>query len=160
VNAITLVKQQHRELERVIGRLRGTAGFERTELLRHLADLFEAHAEIEEKVFYPCFKTGRSIGALDMYAEDHQEIRALVDAMQRCALEDARFPVELDALVFAFDQHVHHEEEAKLLPLVASALTDEELEALGDEMLALYSEVLRHHPGRAIHAEARRPAHL
>jgi hemerythrin-like domain-containing protein len=158
MNAISLIREQHDGIERALDSLRQARPPMRQAWLEYAATLIEAHAEMEEKVFYPLFRTSRDAAAIHELAKDHQLVRR-----QLVVMMSPRTPADvcasvLDALIRAVHVHARDEEEARLLPLVARALRPEQLDALGDEMLAFYDELMQHQPYREIEPEALRAA--
>lgn len=156
MNALVMLAQQHAEIDHVLGAALRAASPTDLALLVRAADLFEAHAQVEEKLFYPLFDDRRSHAALHDYARDHQRVRETF-----CRLLDNPRVITTSAvgeLRAEIRTHALDDEEARLFPLVVRALSAYDLHVLGLEMFALYTELIAHAPGRAIHAEARRPA--
>ena len=151
MNAVTLIRLQHAEIDALLVRAITEPVLS---LILRVGDLFEAHAEIEEKLFYPAFATAASRPALHEYARDHQDARRLLSYMTepKCVTVEA-----IAAAREAIHAHAIEEEEAHLLPLVESALTPAELDALGNEMLVMYVQLLEHSPWTSLRAESRRP---
>jgi hypothetical protein len=149
MNAITLIRQQHAQIDALLVRALTEPVLS---LMLRIGDLFEAHAEIEEKLFYPAFATAVARPVLLEYARDHQDVRRLLSVMT----EPKFVTVEaIEAVREAIQTHAIEEEEAHLLPLVAEALTPRELDALGDQMLMMYVQLLEHSPWANVRAESR-----
>lgn len=159
MNALELIVQQHREVEALSRMLLVADRDRRVHVLRLLADRLEAHMEMEEKILYPTVRTHRDAKALDAYIHDHHDVRAsLVKLMHAGFTENPGFVDEATLLATLLHEHARDEEEAHLLPLIAASMSDAELEALGDEMLALYQQLSEHQPFRWLVAEAREHA--
>lgn len=154
MNALTLIKDQHDRIEILVQALLAASVDDRLPALHALANVVEAHATMEEKLFYPTFRTARTAEALHAYAQDHQAIRQQLAALT-ANLVAPRFLADVERLGTMVRDHARGEEEARLLPLVAEVLTEGELDALGTEMLALFDELMTHDPYRATPAEAR-----
>jgi len=154
MNAITLLRQQHAQIDALLVRALLDPALS---LMLHVGDLFEAHAEIEEKLFYPAFATAAQQPALAEYARDHQEVRRMLSFMTepRCVTPEA-----INAVRVEIHAHAIEEEEAHLLPLVERVLTPRELEALGNEMMIMHVQLLEHSPWTNLRAESRRPARV
>lgn len=155
MNAITLLRAQHAELDAMLVRATITPS---PGLILAIGDRFEAHAVIEETLLYTTFATGATRAALDDYARDHQRIRAAL-----AFLCDERFRATPEMIVAARDhfyQHAIGDEEVELFPRVDRTLTASQLDQLGTEMHALYTEILQRAPWRTLGPDARRAAPL
>ena len=65
MNAIELLKEDHKKVRRLLSQLAETtkrAEKTRTELLATIAKEIEVHAKIEEEIFYPAFKEAAGEG--------------------------------------------------------------------------------------------------
>lgn len=152
MNALDLIRAQHAELDALLASSIDADGERRVELLRAAGDRFEAHATVEEKVFYPVFATGEARAVLEQYAQDHQRIRhELAELVGR--------PLEMTDEVIAaarrtIRRHAIDEEEAHLLPLVARTLTADQLDQLGADMQELYDELMQPGAWRALEPDS------
>jgi len=156
MNALTLIVQQHRDIETAARLLLVADRDHRPHVLRVLGDLLEAHMEMEETILYPTVRTRRDAKALDAYVHDHHDVRmCLVRLMHAGFVESPTFLDEAARLATLLHEHAREEEEAHLLPLLAASLSETELDELGDEIAALYQELRQHQPFRSIVAEAR-----
>jgi hypothetical protein len=153
VTATDLVRAQHAELDLFLRAAIDADADGRARLLRTIGDRFEAHAIMEETVFYPTFATGKDTAVLMEYARDHQVVRrALAELVGR---PDLATSVQIEAVRRLIQRHAIDEEEAHLLPLVERTLSPAQLEELGDEMLTLYNEVMQRGEWRALDADSR-----
>ena len=59
MNAIELLKQQHKEVKGLFKKIEKAEGEEKQELFDAIADELAVHAAIEEKHFYPAGKSAR-----------------------------------------------------------------------------------------------------
>ena len=155
MNAIDLIKAQHERIAELGRALRCADPTRRGSLLRQLERVIEAHAEMEEHLFYPLFDTTSSHEALVQYAEDHRRIRMLLLAADHAGLASPQFERSISQVMAAFAEHAYGEEEAHLLPLVEKRLGVVQLHVLGSEMLALYSELVAQPVEMNLEAEAR-----
>ncbi|WP_051944071.1 hemerythrin domain-containing protein [Streptacidiphilus rugosus] len=113
---------------------------ERKELMDTISALLVSHAAIEEALLYPHIRERAEDGAhsavegLDVHA--HAEV-----LLRQIAPLDAHAP-GFDRLVAVLDEHVSghmHWEEARLFPMMRAALSQGELDRLGDEARAMRS---------------------
>jgi len=129
VDAIGILKRQHRELVRLFERT--DRGEDARELFDQIADALLVHAGIEEKLFYPATRSARSEDQLREAMEEHLALkRAVADLLEP---SDPHFEVKLAALREQVANHVALQER-ELFPAVARLLSADELEELGMEM--------------------------
>lgn len=156
MNAITLIVEQHREIDALSRALLVAPPDDRDHVLRLLGDRLEAHMEMEEKLLYPTVRTHRDAKAIEAYLHDHHDLRSsMVKLMHAGFTADPMFLEEARMAATLIYEHAHQEEEAHLLPLLEASLTSAELEDLGNEMLELYEELRETQPFRSIVPEAR-----
>jgi hypothetical protein len=152
MNAVDLIRAQHAELDALLGSSIDADGEHRAELLRAAGDRFEAHATIEEKVFYPAFATGDARGVLEQYAHDHQRIRRELGELAGRPLDVTSEAIA--AVRRTIRGHAIEEEEAHLLPVVERTLTAAQLEQLGADMQVLYDELMQRGAWRALEPDS------
>jgi hypothetical protein len=147
-DALELLARQHVEIDALFEQIASDGG-DKAKLFEELADKLAAHAMIEEKVFYPSVMAKDTADLLRGAVEDHLEIkRALVELLE-LSIDDEEFDDLLDELAETIGHHVH-EEEAELFTLVRAQLSEEELVELGDELLAMYEELMADTPRRHV----------
>jgi hemerythrin superfamily protein len=134
MNAIKMLKQQHREVEKLFKQLEAARSEgPRRKAFEQIADALAVHATIEERHFYPAVKEQKTEEILLESVEEHLEIkRVIADLMQMDASED-----EFDAKVKVLQEDVEHhveEEETSLFPKVEKLFDEEALEAIGEAM--------------------------
>jgi hemerythrin superfamily protein len=133
MDAIKLLKQQHREVEALWKK------FEKAEeddvkeaLFNEIADNLAVHASIEEKYFYPAVRARQTEEQLEEAYDEHLEVKKLlVDAMN--GTDKPGFDGMVAAIMGAVMHHVEEEEE-ELFPTVKKIMEPEALEALGQLM--------------------------
>lgn len=112
-DAIEMLKQDHREIERLFDRiesLRGGTHEERTMLIRRLCDELDVHAALEEEIFYPA--AAQATGAVDLVdhaRHEHGEAKRLAARLRDLSPDDA--DTDLRRLRKIVEAHVHEEEE-------------------------------------------------
>ena len=141
MNAIRLLSDQHRELERLMEHTLAAAGSQaRAAALARVGDELAKHLASEEQVFYPAVKAGSTQDVLLESLEEHLSLkRLLADLLSLDAAADtweAKFKVLKEQA-----EHHHREEEDHLFPQVQNAVTEAALDALGERMLALQREL-------------------
>ncbi len=137
INAVALIKQDHRAVEKLYREYK--AGAEKSEergvLAEKICTSLDMHAKMEEKHFYPALqkevKGKDELLIVEAYAE-HLGMKALLKTVK--AMPEGRIREgTLKALMEAVKHHVKEEEE-EMLPQAQKVLGEEKLEALGKKM--------------------------
>lgn len=140
MNAIDLLAAQHRHIERTLRDLASTGVhtvLAKRALLQELGDELTAHMLIEEQIFYPAMR------AIDpsLFAnrvEEHAIASFALTRLMRCPPEDPRFAARLQALRDVLSLHMI-DEEIDRFTAVERLVGEVELEALGEEMEAVFA---------------------
>lgn len=144
MNAIDLLKQQHREVEDLFEKFEGSgerARKTRERLCRDLADRLAIHAEIEERIFYPESKQEDTAELLRESVEEHLSMKRLLADVIEAETDDEQLDARIKVLKEQVEHHVE-EEEGELFPKVRRACSAEELEDMGVRMERLAEELL------------------
>ena len=161
LNALDLLRSQHTEVEDLIEQIEDSEDpEEKAELFRKLADNLAAHAAIEEKIFYPAVMVAQTRDQLIEATEEHLAVKRLLADMLELDCDDEHFNAKLTVLKENIRHHAHDEEEDKLFPEVEAMLDDDDLAALGNELLAMFESLLEGAPRNDVPAETRRAAEL
>lgn len=141
MNAIELLKQDHKNMRALLDELAGTTTRgvkKRTELLGKIQADLTVHNTIEEEIFYPAFrKAGDGKDDTKMYFEALEEHRAAGDLvlpdLLRTDVASEKFSGRTKVLKELVEHHA--DEEEKEMFKRAKALMDRKtLEDLGDQM--------------------------
>ena len=134
MNAMKMLKQQHREVEKLFKELEAAKSARpKLKTFNEIADALAVHATIEERHFYPGVKQKQTEDILLESVEEHLEIkRAIADLLQLDPDEDT-FEAKVKVLQEDIEHHVE-EEETELFPKVEKLFEAEELEAIGAAM--------------------------
>jgi hemerythrin superfamily protein len=141
VNAIDMLKEQHREVEELFEEFESAGeGAKKTKerVCKQIADALALHAEIEEKIFYPEAKQAAE-DAEDLLreaVEEHLAVKKLIADIMESSLDDPQYEAKLTVLKEQVEHHVE-EEEQDLFPKVKKACSKEQLEDMGDRMQQL-----------------------
>jgi hemerythrin superfamily protein len=129
-DAISLIEQDHRELEALFERLK-TEVDQRPALLRKVAVMLVAHSKAEESEVYPAAE--REAGEAEEIGhahEEHEEAENLLHELEQSDPGSDHFDTKLQELVSAVQHHVQ-EEESNVLPRLHEAVGPDRLEELG-----------------------------
>lgn len=142
MNAIDLLKEQHREVEALFEKIQTADGSdEKTRLFQELAGKLVGHDGIEREIFYPACE--EALGLTDELGEalvEHGVVEfSLYQADQAAGKPDFDFKVSVLQEILA---HHIEEEESEFFPKVSKALGDEKLDSLGEEMLEAFEDAL------------------
>ena len=133
-----LLKKQHREVEGLFKQIeKADDANRRRELLRELTTNLTLHTKIEEEMFYPAIREIETKKAEEMVLEAYEEhavVKLVMGTLPEVDPEDERFEAKMTVFQELIEHHV--EEEEKEMFKLAKKLGDEQLEALGEQMMA------------------------
>lgn len=153
-NALELLSSQHDEVDELFLMIEKTADADRKRAyFEELADKLAAHAKIEETYFYPAVISPGTRDLVVESVEEHLAIKRTLADLLELDVSDEHFAAKLKVLQEQVTHHAREEEEGKLFPDVRKLLDEEELAALGGEMLALFEELLDHAPRHQVPGE-------
>ena len=141
MNALTLLKQDHGNVEELFRRFE-TAGPEDVEELARVRDLvieqLSKHAVVEEQVFYPAIRA--KLGDEKAFTvleglEEHHVVKATLSELEKLAPTHERFRAKFTVLIESVRHHVE-EEENDMFPQARDAFSVEELNTMGEQMEA------------------------
>ena len=160
MDAIALLKSQHREVETLFSKIEKAKDSRvKAELFGELADSLAGHATIEENQFYPAVRAKATEDILLESLEEHLGIkRVLADLLQLDA-DDETFDAKITVLKEQVEHHVG-EEEKDLFPKVKKLDDEAELDALGAKMQAEFDDLEAGHPRDAVPSETKHAAPL
>ena len=136
MDAISLLKKQHREVEQLFKKIEKTDdGGQRRELMEEIVSHLEMHTSLEEEIFYPAVREAPSKKAGEMINEafeEHAVVKLVLRELPNVDPEDERFEAKMTVLQELIEHHV--EEEEKEMFKIAQKLGKEELRDLGQQM--------------------------
>jgi hemerythrin superfamily protein len=144
-DVLDVLEAQHQEVDRLIAMIEEGKG-DRRALFVELANNLAAHATVEEKLFYPFVMTEDTSELLHESVEEHLSIRRVLADMITMRLDDEQFLAKLALLREQVSHHAHEEEEKELFPKVRRMFTLEERAGLGNDVIAMFEELMAHDP--------------
>jgi hemerythrin superfamily protein len=162
MNAIQLLKHQHREVERLFKEIEQCEDDEREEIRRlfaELADELAAHADIEEELFYPEVKQRDRKEMVQRAVEEHFEMKQLLAQLLDLEVGSGEFLMTLAQLKDSVLGHVE-EEEGEMFPEVQRLFGKEDLDALGAEMKSRFEELIGGEPRYEVRDQIEAPAQV
>ena len=133
MDALALLKKQHRQAERLFQKVKEAEGLDKERAFLQLADELATHASIEEKVFYPSVMSDPAEEDLRKATQEHLEVKRTLADLLDLEASDPRFIAKMKTLEEQVRHHVS-EEESELFRKVAREFDQHVLEKLGSEM--------------------------
>jgi hemerythrin superfamily protein len=159
INVLDLLTDQHTEVDKLIEKLEKGTG-DAGAIFQELADKLAAHATVEEKIFYPAVMSKKTDDMLHEAVEEHLEVKRTLADMLQLDPESDTFEAKLSVLKENVSHHAHEEEEDKLFPILRKQMSEDELAALGNQVLAMFEELLPQHPAQNVPNETAQAAPL
>src|ERR1044071_6552561 len=111
MNAIKMLKQQHREVEKLFKQFEAaTSAGPQREVFEEIADALAVHATIEERHFYPAVKEKQTEEILLESVEEHLEIKRVIADLLQMDAGDEAFEAKVKVLQEDIEHHVEEEE--------------------------------------------------
>jgi hemerythrin superfamily protein len=148
MNALDLLKQQHEEVSKLFKqfeKLEEGGIAERRELFVMIADRLSAHTTIEEQFFYPSIKAEKTEDLVREAVEEHLAVKRIIADLLEMEPSDENYNAKMKVLHENVEHHVE-EEEKELFKLVRKVLNEDQLLALGVQMMAEYEELMQSEP--------------
>jgi len=155
MNAIEMLKKQHREVEKLFSKFEAlgeSAAKSKQRVFNEIADALAMHATIEEKHFYPAVKAKRTEDILLEALEEHLSLKRIIADLLKMEPSDDSFDAKVKVLKEQVEHHVGEEEE-DLFPKVTKILSASELTALQQQMQATMVVLERGQPRNAVPRE-------
>lgn len=160
MDAIELLESQHEEVMDLLEQIEETDNSEnKLALFEQVADALAAHAQIEEKIFYPAVYVGETKEMLQEAVEEHLAAKRVIADLLQMTPEDEQFDAKCKVLKELIEHHVE-EEEDELFPQVRETMSDEDLQSYGAQMEQLYAELMQTKPRTNIPLETGEAAPL
>ncbi|MBV8300744.1 MAG: hemerythrin domain-containing protein [Candidatus Dormibacteraeota bacterium] len=140
MNAITLLKDDHRTIKQLFRRYRNLgdrAYLQRRRLVAEMREELSRHASIEETVFYPAIRAALPDATDDVLEslEEHHIVKWTLDELEKMDPREERYNAKVTVLMENVKHHIG-EEESELFPEVRRGMGRRELDALGVQLKA------------------------
>jgi hemerythrin superfamily protein len=145
MNALSLLRNDHRRVDRLFGEHKQAVGNSRRQkaLFDEIHRELDVHAQVEGQVFYPAMESGFMEPVREQMEEaraEHEEVKALLKQLAGLAPEDAGYALAFTKLTEGVRHHVA-EEEGEMFPVAREVLGLPRLEELGREMAELKQQL-------------------
>jgi hemerythrin superfamily protein len=130
-----ILKEDHRTVERLFQKVKAdTEGEKQKELFDQIKFELDAHAHIEEVIFYPRIKQESELEDIVLEGiEEHHQAKMFLRELANLKEDSEKFEPKLKVLMEDITHHVQ-EEEGKMFIDVQKVINEAELEKLGAEM--------------------------
>ena len=136
MDAFSLLKADHRKVAELFQQLESATGKQKLTVFDQIKTELELHTHIEEKIFYPAVEEPKETHELTLEAyEEHDVVKNLLQQLSKARSANDEWEAQAKVLQENVEHHVE-EEENELFEKAQSALSEEELEELGDRMEA------------------------
>jgi len=139
MNVIDVLKQDHRKVEQLFAKfLQLQDSEEERELVLHEIETeLSAHAEAEEKVFYPLL-TAEIPDQVDEAVQEHSEIKEMLVELLDMEFNDEDFDWKFTAMIKAVQHHVEEEErDGGIMDIARQKINDENLTTMANDIQAV-----------------------
>lgn len=136
MDAFNLLKQDHRKVAALFDQLEAATGKAKLTVFNEIKTELELHTHIEEKIFYPAVEEPEETHDLTLEAyEEHDVVKKLLRQLSRAKTANEEWEAQAKVLRENVEHHVE-EEENELFPKAESALGEEQIAELGEQMAA------------------------
>jgi hemerythrin superfamily protein len=138
-DALTLLKQDHRQVEQLFERFEHLAGeglsVGKGELVSAISRELSVHAAIEEQVFYPAVRRALPQGeeVAEHLRQEHEGVKEILAELEGMEPGSAGYDTRVGMLISDVRGHVR-EEEGDVFPRLAEQLEPSTLDAMGEEL--------------------------
>lgn len=136
MDAFNLLKADHRKVEKLFAQLESSRGQAKLRVFEQIKMELDLHTHIEEKILYPALEKPRETHDLTLEAyEEHDVVKKLLREMSKAKSATEEWQAQAKVLQENVEHHVE-EEETELFKKADAALSEEEIEELGEQMAA------------------------
>ncbi len=129
-----LLKADHKKVAELFDVLEAASGKRKLDVFKRIKSELEVHTHIEESIFYPALEKPEETHDLTLEAyEEHKVVKTLLAELSGARSATEEWQAQAKVLRENVEHHVD-EEENELFDKADDALSEEELEALGQRM--------------------------
>jgi hemerythrin-like domain-containing protein len=136
MDAFELLKADHKKVAELFELLETASGKRKLDVFKRIKSELEVHTHIEETIFYPVLEKPEETHDLTLEAyEEHNVVKTLLAELSGAKSATDEWQAKAKVLRENVEHHVD-EEENELFDKADNALSDEEIESLGERMAA------------------------
>jgi len=134
MDAFNLLKADHRKVEELFEQLESATGQAKMRVFQQIKTELDLHTHIEETIFYPALEEPKQTHDLTLEAyEEHDVVKKLLQELSRVRSLNEAWEAKAKVLQENVEHHVE-EEENELFKKASAALSEDEIETLGEQM--------------------------
>jgi len=153
MDALTLLKEDHQKVKKIMGELEKTTerGVKtREELFNKLVGELMVHEKIEEQIFYPRVRdAAKTKEVKDIVAEsfeEHHFVNVVIGEIKDTTFDAEEWAAKFSVMKENIEHHAFEEEEGEMFPKVQKLFDKDELEQMGAEMEELKTRLKEEAP--------------
>jgi hemerythrin-like domain-containing protein len=136
MDAFELLKADHKKVAELFDLLETASGKRKLDVFKRIKSELEIHTHVEETIFYPALEKPEETHDLTLEAyEEHNVVKTLLAELSGATSATDEWQAKAKVLRENVEHHVK-EEENELFDKADDALSDEEIESLGERMAA------------------------
>ena len=136
MNAVELLKADHDVVRKLFQDVKESDDSKHPPIFKKIKAELDAHAHVEETIFYPKLKEEGDKELVDIVLEgieEHRQMKMFLKQLADLSDDSEQFEPKLKVLMEDTDHHVK-EEEDEMFPLVREQFESDVLNRLGDKM--------------------------
>ena len=134
MDAFNLLKADHRKVEELFSQLESASGQAKIRVFEQIKTELDLHTHIEETIFYPALEKPKQTHDLTLEAyEEHDVVKKLLQQLSRAKSPTEEWEAQAKVLQENVEHHVE-EEENELFKKAQAALSEDDIETLGEQM--------------------------
>jgi hemerythrin superfamily protein len=145
MNALELLKADHRKVEGLFQKVKANEDGDNTDVFEQINLELDVHAQIEEKIFYPrLLEEGDEElkKIVEEGIEEHRQAKMFLRELSNLADDSEKFPPKLQVLMEDIEHHVQ-EEEGEMFKMVEEQFDEEQLTELGRELSEMKDQLMK-----------------
>lgn len=136
MDAFELLKADHKKVAELFDQLDAATGQAKLDVFDQIKNELELHTHIEETIFYPALEKPEETHDLTLEAyEEHDIVKNLLGQLSKAKSADDEWQAKAKVLRDTVEHHVE-EEEKQLFPKAKKALSDQQIQALDEQITA------------------------
>lgn len=137
MDALELLKNDHRKVKELFKKSEKAEGNLRQQIFEQIKSELETHTHIEEAVFYPAVEKIEELKDMVLESlEEHKQVKTLLREMENLAPDSEKFEPKMKVLQENVEHHAEEEEEGKMFPKLRQLMDAAKLEELGRKLEA------------------------
>jgi hemerythrin superfamily protein len=141
MNAIDLLMQDHRKVEKLFSELQTGTSDSRERLVRELEQELRTHTDAEEQAFYSKLHA-ESGEMISRSVEEHAQARRSLAQLVKTDVDSERFEANLMQLMKEVQTHIREEEEpGGVMNAARDQLTESALDGIGEDIERIKEEL-------------------